>query len=273
MDVSNSALYLCRMKPQLTPPTSDSSPSRTSASPLSPSSGSQGVKRPHEEVLDPTAKRPRGGRWNVSSRVRRDESQGGEAKSGSQDWTGKPKSNVPSSVLDRDARNGRHNHRHRDGHLTNGTTTLTPPTTTVSSTSLSPARKPSASPINQSSSPRRHINGLHPNDHSSGSHSPINGVTNGLTNGHATHHSRTNGHATPPSSSPDSLSGDDAPPDYLRYRSILHKQRLDFCCFYLLFFMTKFRVQGHTKQTTKISVLCCSPKRVIIIGDKTDREG
>lgn len=235
-----------RMKPQLTPPTSDNSRSPTSAPPLSPSSGSQGVKRPHEEVLDPTAKRPRGGRWNVSSRsVRKNNASvpGNEVKSAPQPdpWmSSKPKS-TPSSVPEhrQEARNGRHNNHHRShrdnsshGTLTNGTTTtstLAPTastTTTTSSgitTTMSPTRKPSStSPLNQGSSPRshHHLNGLHSNhnhhNHSSGSHSPINGVTNGLTNGHANHHSRTNGHATPPSSSPDSLSGDDSPPAYLR---------------------------------------------------------
>lgn len=240
-----------RMKPQLSLQSSDSSHSPTSTLPLSPSSEPQGVKRPHEEQLDPTAKRPRGGRWNGSSKsVRRNNESfpvGNEVKSKPQpdSWaSNKPKSTTPSSVLEhrQEARNGRHNnhhHSHRDngnhGGLTNGTTktlagtAITNTTTTSATITTSPARKPSStSPLNQGSSPHshHHLNGLHPHHnnhhHSSGSHSPINGVTNTLTNGHANHHSRTNGHVTPPSSSPDSLSGEDSPPAYLRnYSSIV----------------------------------------------------
>ncbi|XP_045131756.1 RNA polymerase II elongation factor ELL-like isoform X2 [Portunus trituberculatus] len=240
-----------RKKPQQILSASDSNHSPTSAPPLSPSSEPQGVKRPHEEQLDPTAKRPRGGRWNGSSKSfrRKDESfpVSNEDKSEphSDSWvSSKPKSTTPSSVLEhrQEARNGRHNnhhHNHRDsgsrGSLTNGTSNnlaanaITNTSTTSATITTSPARKPSStSPLNQGSSPHshHHLNGLHSHHnnhhHSSGSHSPINGVTSNLTNGHANHHSRTNGHVTPPDSSPDSLSGEDSPPAYLRnYTSIV----------------------------------------------------
>lgn len=202
-----------RMKPQsLTPPSSDSGHSPTSALPLSPSSSSQGVKRPHEETLDPTVKRSRGSRW-TSTRSCKSNDARSEANSDTNPESRLsilPNNKSNSSSLNSCSESkqvGAGRHHHQDERpLINGTT--------------SPARKPSTSPISQSS-PRHRLNGIH-SHHSSGNHSPINGVTNGLTNGHGNPHHRMNGHIrsepSTPNSSPDSHhGGEDTIPEYQKY--------------------------------------------------------
>ncbi|XP_071550671.1 RNA polymerase II elongation factor ELL2 isoform X2 [Panulirus ornatus] len=196
-----------RMKPQsLTPPSSDSGHSPTSALPLSPSSSLQGVKRPHEETLDPTVKRVRGPRWTSTRSSKSNDSRSEpnsdtnpESRLGFQ-----PDNKSNSCSESKQVGSGRHHHQNERPYI-NGTT--------------SPARKPSTSPISQSS-PRHRLNGIH-SHHSSGNHSPINGVTNGLTNGHGNPHHKMNGHIksepSTPNSSPDSHhGGEDTNPEYQR---------------------------------------------------------
>nr|XP_045614848.1 RNA polymerase II elongation factor Ell-like isoform X2 [Procambarus clarkii] len=195
-----------RLKPQtLTPPSGDSGQSPTSTLPLSPSSSSHGVKRPHEEPLDPTVKRPRGSRW-TGTKSRRESSRN-ETRSNTNEEPiihSDNKPNVLNSCSNsKQVSNGRHHHQD-DRPQINGTT--------------SPSRKPSStSPISQGS-PRHRLNGIH-SHHTSGNHSPINGVTNGLTNGHGNPYHRTNGHTrlepSTPNSSPDSHhGGEDTESDY-----------------------------------------------------------
>ncbi|KAK8727748.1 hypothetical protein OTU49_009445, partial [Cherax quadricarinatus] len=203
-----------RMKPQsLTPPSGDSGQSPTSTHSLSPSSSSQGVKRPHEETIDPTVKRARGSRW-TGTKSRRENSRSETRSSSNLELNTQP-DNKPNSYSlnscsnNKQVSNGRHHQDERP--QINGTT--------------SPNRKPSStSPISQGS-PRHHLNGLHTH-HTSGNHSPINGVTNGLTNGHGNPHHRTNGHTrldpSTPNSSPDShYGGEEMQPEYQKNYSTI----------------------------------------------------
>ncbi|XP_042870953.1 RNA polymerase II elongation factor ELL-like [Penaeus japonicus] len=197
-------------KPQsLTPPGSNSGHSPTPALPLSPSPGSQGLKRPHEEVFDPTAKRPR---WNATKSTKRKiedklESQPASRLEPQNDVRGDTKSDS------RSVSNGRHHMAKDESPRINGK--ISPAATSASK----PSSITTTSPVRQGS-PRHRHNGINTHQ-SSGNHSPINGISNGLTNGHGNPPHRTNGHArvesSVPSSSPDThQGGEEGDPEYLR---------------------------------------------------------
>ncbi|XP_064102201.1 RNA polymerase II elongation factor Ell-like [Macrobrachium nipponense] len=179
------------------------SPSTNSSSAGMPSTSSQGLKRTLEETFDPTVKRVRPSRY-MSSRLRKP-----EAKVESEKWKeSKQSSSVP-------------NHQPDTNHLTNGhhpgeeqygmNGALSPGTNSLSN--------PSTSPLIQNS-PRHRLNGTI----NSGTHSPINSLSNGLTNGHNPPH-ETNGHSrvgqSTPSSSPDTNGGDEGPAYLRNYTTIV----------------------------------------------------
>nr|XP_027219039.1 RNA polymerase II elongation factor ELL-like [Penaeus vannamei] len=202
-------------KPQnLTPPGNDSGHSPTPALPVSPAS--QGLKRPHEEVFDPTAKRPR---WNASKFTKRKFENKLDSQAASR-LEPQSDARADAKVDSRGVSNGRHHLAKDESPRVNGT--ISPAAAAADAAAAAAASKSAltTSPVRQSS-PRHRHNGVSTRQ-SSGNHSPINGISNGLTNGHGNPPHRTNGHArvessSIPSSSPDSHhGGDDGDPEYLR---------------------------------------------------------
>lgn len=180
------------------------------------SPASQGLKRPHEEVFDPTAKRPR---WNASKFTKRKFENKLDSQAASR-LEPQSDARADAKVDSRSVSNGRHHLAKDESPRVNGT--ISPAAAAADAAAAAAASKSAltTSPVRQSS-PRHRHNGVSTRQ-SSGNHSPINGISNGLTNGHGNPPHRTNGHArvessSIPSSSPDSHhGGDDGDPEYLR---------------------------------------------------------
>ncbi|KAK7069776.1 hypothetical protein SK128_022774, partial [Halocaridina rubra] len=196
-----------RNRPQShTPPGNESGHSPHTALTASPSPALQGIKRAHEETFDPTVKRVRNPRCNASRSRKSDVREKNMNNSLQTQHTSSLLNSKPSI---NHLTNGRHHHRREeDQPRING--------------GISPATNslphPSTSPITHSS-PRHRLNGTN----HSGTYSPFNSLSNGLTNGYNPPH-ETNGHAhgrrSTPSSSPDLHSETEDPP-YLRNYTVI----------------------------------------------------